>query len=114
MEKLVDWWNIRQLEKPSIRKKYMDALHKDTRLPEFTPECLELQSTEPDQVIVDLIWRRIGECLNDAAGKTIGRLCFHMHLSAQFWTEELQEEQEEANTLQEEAQDEILTLHPQA
>ena len=114
MEKLVDRWNIWRLEKPSICKKYMDALHKDTRLPEFAPECLELRSTELDQVIVNLLWRRIRECINDAAGKTIGRLRFHMHSSAQFWTEELQEERAEANAMQEAAQDEILALHPQA
>ena len=52
----------------------MDALHIDARLPEFAPECAELMVEEPDQVIVDLIWCRIGECLSDAAGKAIGRL----------------------------------------
>ena len=114
MEKLVDRWNIRRLAKPSIRKKYVEALHADERLPEFAPECKELQEEAPDQVIVDLIWRRIGECLSDAAGQAIGRLRFHTHASTGFWTEELQEDREEANALQEAAQEDILALHPQA
>ena len=92
----------------------MDTLHTDAQLPEFAPKCVELRDQEPDQVIVDLIWPRIGKYLSDAAGKAIGRLQFHTHTSAEFWTEELQEDREEANTLQEAFQEEILSLHPQA
>ena len=109
-------WNIRRLEKSKVRDRYSEKLKEQVGRAPIATECLEARDQveqgvlagDAVQAVVDEKWAQIKGCIDRAAEGTVGKLRWDSRVSRNFWTEELEEQREEADMALQEAQQAMM------
>jgi Reverse transcriptase (RNA-dependent DNA polymerase)/Endonuclease-reverse transcriptase len=115
-QKNIRRWNIRRLGKDEVSDRYKERLKElvaEATVEEESVKARELVGCgalvgDEIQAVVDKQWAQIKRCIDSAAASTVGKLRWDSRVAPNFWTEELEEQREEADRALRDAQEAMM------